>query len=165
MALPFRNSRAASGLVLSTLFGGCAAAPAPPVPPPEPIVQPRPVPSTAPAPSVYRNPKIAAVYLRAHVDAAGRLLGPQVMYQIAEPGQWNVDALDPDRAASEPPPETVHRGEPDSPLLDPDRAARIRFTGLMSPSDAVAAALRAKAAGPGTQAVFDVQAGWLLIPP
>lgn len=49
---------------------------------------------------LYRSPKIARIYLRAHVDASGRLVGPQVIYQIVEPGGWNLDALE--RSAPEP---------------------------------------------------------------
>ena len=54
-----------------------------------------PVPMSLPPPPaepIYRNPKIGVVYLRAHQDEQGRLLGPQVMYQVTEPGGWNVDA-------------------------------------------------------------------------
>lgn len=49
---------------------------------------------------VYRPPKIARIYLRAHVDANGRLVGPQVIYQVIEPGGWNLDALE--RSVPEP---------------------------------------------------------------
>ena len=38
------------------------------------------------------------VYLRAYQDAAGRLFGPQVMYQVIEPGSWNVDAIEQGKA-------------------------------------------------------------------
>jgi len=82
--------------VLSLL--GCASAPpvvaqlaAPIVLTPVPTLPPE----AAQGPSaVYRNPRIGRIYLRAHEDANGRLLGPQVIYQIVEPGGWNVAALD-----------------------------------------------------------------------
>ena len=52
-------------------------------------------PAAAPAsPPVYRNPTIGMVYLRAHQDVEGRLLGPQVMYQVVDSGGWNLEALD-----------------------------------------------------------------------
>jgi len=61
-----------------------AAAPPPAAPPP----------ALAASTPVYRNPTIGVVYLRAHQDVEGRLLGPQVMYQVVDPGGWNLEALD-----------------------------------------------------------------------
>jgi hypothetical protein len=80
------------------LLGGCASS--------RPIVlAPLPAPVAVPPPAlpaagesgrlpVYHNPKIGKIYLRAHEDANGRLVGPQVIYQIVEPGGWNVAALE-----------------------------------------------------------------------
>jgi len=79
-------------------FSGCAHSP--PVvltPVPAPAVVIPPVSSLLAADDrqpVYRNPRIGKIYLRAHEDANGRLVGPQVIYQIVEPGGWNVAALE-----------------------------------------------------------------------
>jgi hypothetical protein len=132
----------------------------------------------APEP-VYRNPKIAMVTLRAHQDAEGRLLGPQVMYQIAEPGGWNIEAVERGRGfvpaanleaqanangSGFVPGREIPSVPPDAPLLDPERTARITITGLMREEDRVEAEARARQAGQGTAAIFDREAGWLLIP-
>jgi len=91
-----------NGLVLALIAGlnlvGCASAPRTVALPPPPIVL-TPVPTLPPEAeqgpgAVYHNPRIGKIYLRAHEDANGRLLGPQVIYQIVEPGGWNVAALD-----------------------------------------------------------------------
>ena len=128
---------------------------------------------------IYRNPKIAAVILRSHQDAEGRLFGPQVMYQVTDPGGWNLEAVEEGRGFipalnAEIGPGTVStniapaRDAPplprDAPLLDPDRAARITITGLMAEGDRPRAEALASNAGEGTAAVFDRSAGWLLIP-
>jgi hypothetical protein len=145
---------------------------------PEFPVEPAPVLRPAPE-SVYRNPKIGVVYLRAHQDAEGRLLGPQVMYQMTDPGGWNVEAADQGNgyippadleiptalaspylvpaAAAPPLPANV-------PLLDPDAAARITITGLMKPEDKAQAEAMARQMGGSCLAVYDDQAGWLLMP-
>jgi hypothetical protein len=119
------------------------------------------------------------VYLRAHQDSEGRLLGPQLMYQVVEPGGWNIQALEsgngyvpaanlevPANAAS--PlvvPATQAPSLPaDAPLLDPDAASRITITGLMNPGDRPEAQAMASRAGGSCAAVYDDQAGWLLIP-
>lgn len=129
---------------------------------------------TAPE-SVYRNPKIGVVYLRAYQDAAGRLFGPQVMYQITEAGGWNLDAVENDRtladASFEIPARSLAiapaRGAPerpaDSPLLDPAKAAQITLTGLMRQEDQEQAEAMALQAGDRV-AMFDAEAGWLLMP-
>jgi hypothetical protein len=86
------------GTAALLLLGGCASS--------RPIVlAPLPAPVAVPPPAlpaagesgrlpVYHNPKIGKIYLRAHEDANGRLVGPQVIYQIVEPGGWNVAALE-----------------------------------------------------------------------
>jgi len=83
--------------VLAVLFSGGCAGPRPVVLAPV-AVAPMPPPSVLPPAAerlpVYRNPQIGKIYLRAHEDASGRLVGPQVIYQIVEPGGWNVAALD-----------------------------------------------------------------------
>ncbi len=117
---------------------------------------------------IYRNPKIGVVYLRAHQDEEGRLLGPQIMYQVTDAGGWNVDAAEEGRgyipaanletpAGGAPPP--AH-----SPLLDATRAADTIITGLMDPGDKARAEAMAEKAGAGRTTVFDDQAGWLLLP-
>jgi len=53
----------------------------------------------------------------------------------------------------------------DSPLLDPGRAAQMVFTGLMRPEDRPEAEAKAAQAGGGRSAVFDDQAGWIILPP
>ena len=45
----------------------------------------------------------------AYQDAAGRLFGPQVMYQIAEPGGWNLDAVEDGRPLADASFETPER--------------------------------------------------------
>jgi hypothetical protein len=130
-----------------------------------------PVPMSLPPPPaepIYRNPKIGVVYLRAHQDEQGRLLGPQVMYQVTEPGGWNVDAAGREvpalPASNAEEPETSPQPLPaDSPLMDPGQAARIIITGLMDPGDKAQAEAMARRAGEGRVAFFDDQAGWLLL--
>jgi hypothetical protein len=199
---------------------------------------------------IYHPPKIGVIYLRAHEDAAGRLLGPQVMYQIVEPGGWNLEALErtspPPNFAAQPVrtssatalttaaapalaatstaaaasaiapgaanPVTIEASPapggslslqparlPEAPvdtaapadagprtdagrrddaglrggdaavtpsgLLDPSWAAKVIFTGLMEKSDQSEAEARAARAGENVRAVFDPEAGWLLVPP
>ncbi len=139
------------------------------------------VPMLPPVPeAVYRNPKIGLVYLRAHQDVEGRLLGPQVMYQIVDPGGWNTEAVEQGRGYIP----TVNQEAPpgpgwsaavparivppladSSPLHDPAAAADIVITGLMRPEDKPEAEELAQKQGPGTRAQYDEQAGWLLLPP
>ena len=178
----------AAGGCLALLAGSCESARRIPAPFPAvaaavlPPVDPLPaVPAlpAGPAP-VYRNPKIAMVYLRAHQDTAGRLLGPQVMYQVVDAGGWNLEALEqghgyiptinleapPNQAPSS---GTLARGlaplAPSSPLLDPVGAADIVITGLMRMDDRPAAEELARRQGAGSTALYDEQAGWLLLPP
>jgi Type IV conjugative transfer system lipoprotein (TraV) len=127
---------------------------------------------------VYRNPKIGVVYLRAYQDAQGRLMGPQVVYQVTDPGGWNVDAFErgqgciPSANIDFPPsaglpytaPTRPASPVPESPLLDADRAEKITVTGLMREEDRNEAETMAAKAGGGCSALFDHQAGWLLIP-
>jgi hypothetical protein len=139
------------------------------------------VPMLPPVPeAVYRNPKIGLVYLRAHQDVEGRLLGPQVMYQIVDPGGWNTEAVEEGRgfipvANQEVPPgpglpsavpaRVVPSLADSSPLLDPVAAADIVITGLLRLEDKPAAEELARKQGPGARAQYDEQAGWLLLPP
>ena len=125
--------------------------------------------------SVYRNPKVGVVYLRAYQDAAGRLFGPQVMYQVTEPGGWDLDALDRDGAIADANVEASTRSliiaparnapeiRKNSPLLDPGKAAQIVLTGLMRQEDHVQAEAMARQAGDRVP-MFDAEAGWLLMP-
>src|SRR5665213_1251191 len=121
----------------------------PAAPAPEPPVATGPATPIAPEP-VYRNPKIAMVYLRAHQDAEGRLFGPQIMYQVTDPGSWNVAAVEQGKsyiaaANLEVPPNVgspyvvpareVPSLPPDSPLLDLTVVAKTTITGLGRPED------------------------------
>jgi hypothetical protein len=169
---------------------GCSSPPVGvrlPLPPPaapgapmvlEPAPPARPAAAIAPEP-VYRNPKIAMVYLRAHQDAQGRLFGPQIMYQVTDPGSWNVDAVEQGRGyisavnLEVPPsvgsPYVVPAREvpplpPESPLLDLAVAAKTTLTGLGHPEDKPQAEALARQAGGGCTAVYDDQVGWLLVP-
>lgn len=150
-----------------------SATTSPSAPTETPVVAP-PLSPTAPE-FVYRNPKIGVVYLRAYQDAAGRLFGPQVMYQIAEPGGWNLDAVEdgrpladasfeiPARSLAIAPARGAQERPADSPLLDPAKAAQITLTGLMRQEDQAQAEAMARQAGDRV-AMFDTEAGWLLMP-
>jgi hypothetical protein len=179
----------AAALALLGFAAGCTSRPLPTAPlaapPPSPAAPPA-APPLAPAAllpiassPVYHNPKIAMVYLRAHQDADGRLLGPQVMYQVADPGGWNVEAVDQGKAyipsvnLEIPPgqgsPYVVPAREIPPPparaaLLDPAQAAHITFTGLMHREDQMQAEALAREAGPECRAAFDPEAGWILLP-
>lgn len=173
-------NRLISAVPAALALAACARGPKPVPPPPVVAIAPAPSLPIAPEggnPAVYRNPRIATVYLRAHVDAQGRLLGPQVMYEVADPGGWNVAALDSDAPVTMSAPGArpmtssvraeapVAKAEaaPASPLVNPALAARVRFTGLMAESDRTAA--ETEAARSGAQAMFDPEAGWLLVEP
>ena len=160
--------------LLFLALAGCASPPArvatAPAAPRE-AAPPAPAPET-PEP-VYRNPKIGVVYLRAHEDAQGRLLGPQVMYQVVEPGGWNIDAAEEGRGfipvsnAAMPAVQSAGRpcvGPENSPLLDPEFAGKTTILDLMRLEDRNEAEAVARRAGDGRIAVFDDQAGWLLVP-
>jgi hypothetical protein len=87
---------ACSALAVASV-AGCASAPSSAQLPVPVVLAPAPAPAaeTPQGPTaIYRNPRIGKVYLRAHEDASGRLLGPQVVYQVIEPGGWNVSALE-----------------------------------------------------------------------
>jgi hypothetical protein len=189
-ASPGPIARAAWAGAVACLWIGCAApapVPARPGPPPEipgPPPGPELPPAAAPAPPaaaepVYRNPKIAMVTLRAYQDAAGRLFGPQVMYQVTDPGSWNVEAVEQGKsyiaaANREVPPQVgppdvvpareVSPALPDSPLLDLGVATKTIITGLGHPEDKPQADLLARQAGGASTAVYDDQLGWLLVP-
>jgi hypothetical protein len=113
---------------------------------------------------IYRNPRIGVVYLRAHQDAEGRLLGPQVMYQVVDPGGWNIQALESGAGYLPSTNVQVPSVPEDEPLLDPDAARSITITGLMAPEDRPEAEAMAGRTGGPCAAVYDKQAGWLLIP-
>jgi hypothetical protein len=119
------------------------------------------------------------VYLRAHQDAAGRLFGPQIMYQVTDPGSWNVEAVEQGKsyiaaANLEVPPSVgspyvgpareVPALPPDSPLLDPAAVAKTIITGLGRPDEKPQAEALARQAGDASVAVYDDQVGWLLVP-
>ena len=129
--------------------------------------------------SIYRSPKIGVVYLAAHQDASGHLLGPQVMYQVVDPGGWNLGAAEQangyipiENLVTPPnlgPPLSVPAAEVpplprSAPLFDAASAARVTITGLMKAEDRIQAEAMAAREGPGVSAIFDDQAGWLLVP-
>jgi hypothetical protein len=147
---------------LPWLAAGCRAPPAPPALPPAPRAAEAQAPAhpVPEAPPLYRPPRIGEVLLRAHVDVEGRLLGPQVMYEVVDPGGWNLGALD----AVPAPGAEAAAAPPDPALLDPDAAAGIVLTGLMRPEDGPAAEALAARQGPDWRAAYDAQAGWLLRP-
>jgi len=178
-------------LALLAAHGGCASAPNPGSWEPQPTevavsATTRPAPASEPVrilpgppESIYRNPRIGVVYLRAHQDSEGRLLGPQIMYQVVDPGGWNVQALEkgagfvpvgnievPANTGSPlvVPASEIPSSPADAPLLDPDAASRITITGLMDPGDRSEAEAMAGRTGGDCAAVYDKQAGWLLVP-
>lgn len=167
-----RSVRAIGAIVLIGMPAACsspsgapsAAGPAievaativkPLIAPPSIVAEPQPV---------YRNPKIGVVYLRAYQDAQGRLMGPQVVYQVTDPGGWNIDAVERGGGLPYAAPVRPASPAPDSPLLEADQAQRITVTGLMREEERNEAEAMAARAGSGCSAVFDRQAGWLLIP-
>jgi hypothetical protein len=191
MPFPDKPRRCPWLLALLATHGGCASAPRPVHWDPQPteiavsattrLAPPARPERILPGPpeSIYRNPRIGVVYLRAHQDAAGRLLGPQIMYQVVEPGGWNLQALESGdgyvpAANLEAPANTgsplvvpaaqVPSSPADAPLLDPEAASRITITGLMDPGDRPEAEAMAGRAGRACAAVYDRQAGWLLVP-
>jgi hypothetical protein len=101
------------------------------------------------------------------------------MYQVTDPGSWNVEAVEQGKgyiaaANLEVPPNVgspyvvpareIPPVPPDSPLLDPPVAAKTRITGLGRPEDKPRAESLARQAGDGCTAVYDDQLGWLLVP-
>lgn len=101
------------------------------------------------------------MYLRAHQDEQGRLLGPQVMYQVTEPGGWNLDAIDQGRAYI---PDVNSEAPALGSRASPGTDAAVRgciVTGLMTPADRDKAESVARKTG-GT-AYFDDQAGWVIL--
>lgn len=123
--------------------------------------------------AVYRNPTIRVVQLRSYEDADGRLFGPQVMYQIVEPGGWNVEAAEskssrgakneiPSPTISSPALKAENSSVADRPLLDPAQTDDIVLTGLMRESDRLQAEAMARNTG-DRSAIFDRDAGWFLL--
>jgi hypothetical protein len=101
------------------------------------------------------------------------------MYEIVDPGGWNLEAVEggqgfipavnEESVSSAGSPPAIPAREmpplpPDAPLLDPARAGRITITGLMSREDQAKAEAMALKDGEGSAAVYDEEAGWLLIP-
>jgi hypothetical protein len=145
---------------------GNSAPPLAEIAPSPPAAPPRAASASTP---VYRNPTIGVVYLRAHQDAEGRLLGPQIIYQVVDPGGWNLEAVDSGHVSVSPSnrelaPENASLPGDRSPL-DPARAVGITITGLVRRQDRPEAEAMAMRVGGGNEAVFDPQAGWLLVPP
>ena len=145
----------------------------PPVPTLAPSVPARPTSVPPVEATVYRNPTIGVVQLRSYQDADGRLFGPQIMYQIVEPGGWNVDAVEskssrgakneiPSRNPSTPSLMAENLSVADRPLLDPAKADDIVLTGLMRESDRPQAEAMARNTG-DRSALFDRDAGWFLL--
>ncbi len=179
LAAAFLAAFLAAGCTSQRLRPAAFAAPAQPAQSSPKVESPRTMPAAGVPQPIYRNPKIATVILRSHQDAEGRLFGPQVMYQVTDPGGWNLEAVEEGRGfipdsnapvqpgaltADSPPAREAPPMPRDAPLLDPDRAARIAITGLMGEDDRPRAEALARQAGAGTAAVFDPSAGWLLVP-
>jgi hypothetical protein len=102
------------------------------------------------------------------------------MYQVTDPGGWNLEAVEkgegyipsvnlevPPNAGSPyvVPARAIPPLPADSPLLDPAAAAEITLTGLMTLGEKDQAEAMARQAGDGRTAIFDREAGWLLLPP
>jgi hypothetical protein len=134
---------------------------------------------TNPSPSngvnpVYRNPTIAVVTLRSHIDEQGRLLGPQVMYQITDPGGWNIDSIEQDgtkmplvgdvlslAALKQSPNNPSTKLEP---LLDISQRSKVIITGLMDPRERSKAEAFRRETKSDSDLIYDPSAGWLLLP-
>jgi len=95
------------------------------------------------------------------------------MYQIVEPGGWNVEAAESKSslgAKNEIPVPTLSTSSlvaenssvSDRPLLDPAQADDIVLTGLMRESDRPQAEAMARNTG-NRSAIFDRDAGWFLL--
>ncbi|MDP3072645.1 MAG: hypothetical protein Q8N18_20290 [Opitutaceae bacterium] len=156
-----------------TVAPSALSAEPPPVPALAPSAPARPTSAPPAEAAVYRNPKIGVVQLRSYQDADGRLFGPQVMYQIVEPGGWNVEAAEsksslgtkseiPAPTLSTPSLMAENASVSDRPLLDPDQADDIVLTGLMHESDRPQAEVMARTTG-DRSAIFDRDAGWFLL--
>lgn len=128
---------------------------------------------------IYNNPKIAKVILAPHIDKNGRLYGSQEMYQVADEGGWNVEALEPGTSGYIPatnvetpanignPVAAPARRSPPIPneskhLVDEIDPENVVITGLLSQSEQTQA--NNMAAEKGMMAAWDEQLGWLLIP-
>ena len=128
---------------------------------------------------IYNNPKIAKVVLAPHIDKNGRLYGAQEMYQVADEGGWNIEALEPGASGYIPsvnvetpanvgnPIAAPARRSPPVPaesknLIDQIDAENVVITGLLNQTDEAQAKNMAKEKG--LLAVWDEQLGWILIP-
>lgn len=128
---------------------------------------------------LYNNPKIAKVILAPHIDKDGRMYGPQEMYQVAEEGGWNIDALEPGASGYIPsvnievpanignPVVAPARRAPDLPagsrhLAEEIDLSRVDVTGLFNESDRAQA--EAMASAKGLNAEWDEELGWILVP-
>jgi len=119
--------------------------------------------------SVYRNPTIAVVELRSHIDEQGRLLGPQLMYQVIDPGGWNLDQVDKQggrlRDSLRPSYKNPQIATDLEPILPENILKEVIFTGIMQYSEKSLADAIRLSHNATFGLLYDTKAGWLLIPP
>jgi hypothetical protein len=118
--------------------------------------------------SVYRNPTIEVVTLRSHIDELGRLLGPQIMYQITDPGGWNLDAIEQSGAVI-----STSRAQQNKlntldsnqlQLIDAGHIEQVVITGYMDPKDRDKAEILRGSTHADFGIIYDAETGWLLLP-
>ena len=128
---------------------------------------------------IYNNPKIAKVVLAPHIDKNGRLYGAQEMYQVADEGGWNLEALEPGASGYIPATNVETPANIGNPVAAPVRRSpalpaesqhmvdridpeNVVITGLLSQTDQTQA--NTMAAEKNMQATWDDQLGWILVP-
>jgi len=118
---------------------------------------------------IYRNPTIAVVELRSHIDEQGRLLGPQLMYQVIDPGGWNLDQVDKQggrlREMLVPSNPSPQKAADLGPILSQNILKEVIFTGIMQYSEKSLADAIRLSHNATFGLLYDTKAGWLLIPP
>jgi len=126
-------------------------------------------PTIIPETPVYRNPTVAVVELRSHIDEQGRLLGPQLMYQIVDPGGWNIDQVDKYGGRLGDETKSMNQNPLKSTeleaILPQNKLNEVIFTEVMQYSDKPQAELIRLRNQPSFSLIYDSKAGWLLIPP
>jgi hypothetical protein len=119
---------------------------------------------------VYRNPTIAVVELRSHIDEQGRLLGPQLMYQVTDPGGWNLEVVDKQggriiNSSAIKASQQQASNEGIETILPKNMLSAVIFTGCMQYDEKPQADIFRLAHDPTFSLIYDPKAGWLLIPP
>ena len=102
------------------------------------------------------------------------MLGPQVMYQITDPGGWNIDSIEQDgtkmplfgdvlslAALKQSPNNPSTKLEP---LLDISQRSKVIITGLMDPMERSKAEAFRRETKSDSDLIYDPSAGWLLLP-